>query len=67
MKKTDKIEVIMNDLKPCPFCGAEAYRYIKDNIVFVRCNLCDIEFHNHVKLGCLSSDLWNTRYEAKDD
>lgn len=52
----------MKDLKPCPFCGTQPRRYISHDILNVECPNCvSVGFHNHVRLGCLADEEWNTR------
>ncbi len=48
-------------LLPCPFCGGEAYREVKGDVLYVGCNNCVINFANHVRHGCLADYNWNTR------
>jgi ribosomal protein L37AE/L43A len=48
-------------LKPCPFCGNKAYRKIENSILTVGCEYCGIQFHNHVRYGCVADGKWDTR------
>lgn len=50
-----------NALLPCPFCGGEAYRHIRNDILHVGCNNCLISFVNHVRFGCRADSEWNMR------
>lgn len=52
----------MNELLPCPFCGDTPRREVKNDILIIECPSCvSVGFHNHVRLGCLADDQWNTR------
>jgi len=49
-------------LKPCPFCGEDPIREVRNNILTVHCPQCvSVGFHNHVRLGCLADTQWNNR------
>ena len=34
------------ELKRCPFCGGEAYKYIDDGLYHVACKSCDTSYYN---------------------
>jgi len=55
-----------NNLLPCPFCGGEAYREVKHDILKVGCNNCLINFCNHVRFGCRADSEWNTRIKNNE-
>lgn len=48
-------------LLPCPFCGGEAYRHVRNDILTVGCNNCSISFANHARFGCVADTEWNRR------
>lgn len=56
-------------LKPCPFCGGEAYMFFDDRLY--RCVLCGVACSRCGALVHLRSNMseklaiktWNTRYE----
>jgi Lar family restriction alleviation protein len=59
----------MTDLKPCPFCGGEAYQKtafphdedgLEMNLYIVGCKICDIEF-SWLWDKEVAIRLWNTR------
>jgi transcription elongation factor Elf1 len=51
----------LDELVSCPFCGGEAIRRVRNNILTVGCDECVIYFDNHVRLGCLADSQWNNR------
>lgn len=54
-------------LKPCPFCGGEAYLLNESNcMVYVKCKVCKVETGGvHVEAGYCANDkaaeAWNKR------
>ena len=57
----------ITELKPCPFCGGEAYREVKNDILQVGCRNCLISFANHVRFGCHADSEWNTRATERSE
>ena len=54
-------------LKPCPFCGSEPRRTVKNQRLSVECPQCvSVGFHNHVRLGCLADSQWNERLKPSE-
>lgn len=53
----------MNELKPCPFCGGEAYaakdRYGK---ILIGCEKCHLHFGIEVEDGCELVDGWRATF-----
>jgi hypothetical protein len=49
-------------LLPCPFCGSQPRREVKNYILIIECPSCvSVGFHNNVRFGCRADDAWNTR------
>lgn len=55
-------------LKPCPFCGAEADTFIVDNIVNVGCPECHIRtrYESLDNVQC-AVDAWNKRQDESSE
>ena len=55
-------------LKPCPFCGGEAYHPTIGGIVAeeVWCKGCEIEMHNGDDGIPIAAASWNTRADAAE-
>ena len=52
----------MSELLPCPFCGSKPVRRVSNDILSINCPECiSVGFHNHIRLGCLADEEWNTR------
>ena len=44
----------MMELKPCPFCGGEAYEWACDRLINIGCKTCDYLLHFH---GIVQSEI----------
>ena len=55
-------QVASDALLDCPFCGGRPERFVKNDILFVKCPRCvSVGFHNHVRFGCQADAEWNER------
>ena len=60
-----------NKLKPCPFCGGNAYDHLKYSFHAnkqrhaVKCTKCNAYMEYRDKKSAIKA--WNTRTEVKDD
>lgn len=52
----------MTELKPCPFCGSDNIAIRGDNGVYILCNVCHVELHDHQETN-RHIEMWNRRVE----
>jgi hypothetical protein len=61
LSEEKRMEQLSSELKDCPFCGGNASRQVVNSILTVACDDCLVSYANHIRLGCLADEQWNTR------
>lgn len=55
---------VTNKLKPCPFCGGNAYRGIEPIATYwsIGCTKCQCDFPRRFRNKTEATKFWNTRH-----